>query len=672
MTKHTADRKSAEARILKLREVIAHHNYKYYVENQPEISDKEYDDLYHELDDLEKQHPDLITPDSPTQRVGEQPIGAFPKVVHRVKMLSLDNTYSADELRDFDRRVHKLLPDEEVEYVVELKIDGVAISLTYENGAFKLGATRGTGKEGEDITANLRTIHQIPLRLHETPAPVFEARGEVYMPIAGFRKVNEQRESEGLPLFANPRNAANGSLHLLDPKLIAKRPLNLFCYAVGYVEGSSFKTQWEILETLKDAGLPVNPNNKLCKSIDEVIDRCNELGKMRAKLPYWIDGTVIKVNSTDQQRRLDETAKAPRWMISYKYEPEQAETTVKSVTVQVGKSGVLTPVANLEPVVLSGTTVQRATLHNFEEVARKDVRVGDRVIIEKAGEIIPQVVHVVKDKRKHGAEPIKPPSQCPVCGSAAEKDENGVFWRCTYALCPAQTKQLLWHFTRRDAMDIEGFGPALLDQLVDEGLVKDVADLYAISKEQIAGLERMGEKSAQNLIDALQGSKQRPLHALIAGLGMRHVGTRSAQLLAEHFGTLNKLASATPEELQKAQDVGPVVAKSIHDFFQNGRTRKTVEKLKKAGLNMEEKVERAAKQTLSGKTVVVTGTLAGYSRKEAEDLIHKLGGKAASSVSKKTDLVIGGESPGSKADKAKELGVKIIDEAEFRKMLDQK
>jgi DNA ligase (NAD+) len=584
-------------------------------------------------------------------------------------MMSLDNTYSADELRDFDRRVRKLLPGEEVEYVVELKIDGVAVSLLYENGAFVQGATRGDGVTGEDITANLRTIHQIPLHLHKVPAPVFEARGEVYMPIAGFRKVNEQRENEGQPLFANPRNAAAGSLHLLDPRLTARRPLNIFCYAVGYVEGKTFSTHWEILDTLKTAGLPVNPHNKLCKSIDDVIDRCNELGKTRDKLPYWIDGTVIKVNSADQQRRLGMTAKAPRWMISYKYEPEQAETTVMSVTVQVGKSGVLTPVANLEPVVVSGTTVQHATLHNFEEVARKDVRVGDRVIIEKAGEIIPQVVHVLKEKRKAHAEPIKPPKKCPVCGSPAEKDENGVFWRCTYALCPAQTKQLLWHFTRRNAMDIEGFGPALLDQLVDEGLVKDVADLYALKKEPLADLERLGEKSAQNLIDALDESKKRPLHALIAGLGIRHVGTRSAQLLAEHFRTLDKLAAATPDELQKVPDTGPVVATSIHDFFQNDRTKKTIEKLKKAGLNLEEKVERTGEQKLFGKTVVVTGTLAHYSRQEIEDLIHKLGGKAASSVSKKTDLVVVGESPGSKADKARELGVRIVDEAEFRRMI---
>jgi DNA ligase (NAD+) len=584
-------------------------------------------------------------------------------------MLSLDNTYNAGDLEDFDRRVRKLLPGEKVEYVVELKIDGVAVSLRYEKGILAQGATRGNGVVGEDITANLRTIRQIPLRLRSVPGPVFEARGEVYMPAAGFRKVNEQREAEGEPLFANPRNAAAGSLKLLDPRITAARPLQIMCYAVGYTEGVTFSGHMEILAALRRVGLPVNPHHKLCRNIGEVMAACDEFEELRDRLPYQIDGTVIKVNSIAQRERLGATSKAPRWMISYKYEAEEAETTLLKVEVQVGKSGVLTPVAHLDPVLLAGTTVKHATLHNFDEVARKDIRVGDRVVIEKAGEIIPQVVRVVKEKRRPGLKPIQPPSKCPQCGSAVEKDEGGVFWRCTYALCPAQTKQQIVHFARRSSMDIEGFGPAIVDQLVDTGLVKNVADLYSLKKEELVRLERMGEKSAENLLRALEESKGRPLHALIAALGIRHVGTRAAELLASHFCTLDKLAAASKEELLRVPEVGPVVAESIVGFFAKDRTKKAIAKLKAAGLTLEEKVERPARQPLAGMAVIVTGALAHYARREVEELIRKLGGRAASSVSKSTDLVVVGESPGSKLDKAKELGVKVVDEAGFRKLI---
>jgi len=652
-----------------LREEIRRHNHLYYVEARPEISDREYDRLYQRLVDLERAHPELVTPDSPTQRVGAEPVSEFAQVPHRVPMLSMDNTYSAEEVREFDARLRRLLPGEEIEYVVEIKIDGVALSLRYEDGLLVQGLTRGNGRVGEDITANVRTIAQVPLRLRWTPAPVFEVRGEVYMSRLAFARVNEQREADGEPPFANPRNATAGSLKLLDPRITARRPLRLFCYATGEVQGVTFATHTEMLGALVRAGLPVNTHWTLCRTLDEVLDACRRFEDLRDDLDYQIDGAVIKVNDLAQRERAGATSKAPRWMIAYKFEPDRAETILRSVEAQVGKSGVLTPVAHLDPVELSGTVVRHATLHNYDEIARKDIRVGDRVLIEKAGEIIPQVVEVLHEKRPKGAAAIAPPSACPACGGEVRKDEGGVFWRCTYPLCPAQAKQQIRHFASRIGMDIEGLGPALIDQLVDRGLVKDVADLYYLDRKTLTGLERMGERSADNLVRAIAESKGRGVRALIAALGIRHVGARAAEILAEHYGNMDALAAADEKDLAEIHEIGEVMARSIVDFFANPRTREVIAKLKKAGVRMAAKARPLAAQALAGMRVVVTGTLEHYTRQQAEEAIQRHGGRPASSVSAKTDLVVVGDSPGSKYEKARALGVPTVDEAEFRRLI---
>jgi len=662
-------RKEDPAQVIeRLREEIRRHNHLYYVEAHPEISDREYDRLYQRLVDLERAHPELVTPDSPTQRVGAEPVSEFVQVPHRVPMLSMDNTYSAEEVREFDARLRRLLPGEEVEYVVEIKIDGVAVSLRYEDGLLVQGLTRGNGRVGEDITANVRTIGQVPLRLRWTPGPVFEVRGEVYMSRRGFVRVNEQREAEGEPLFANPRNATAGSLKLLDPRITARRPLRLFCYDVGEVVGASFATHAEVLAALARTGLPVNEHWTLCRTLDEVLAACTRLESLRDDLDYQVDGAVIKVNDLAQRERLGATSKAPRWMIAYKFEPERAETTLRSVEAQVGKSGVLTPVAHLDPVELSCTTVRNATLHNYDEIARKNIRVGDRVLIEKAGEIIPQVVEVLRDKRPPDAKKISPPTACPACGGEVKKDEGGVFWRCTYPLCPAQTKQQIRHFAGRGGMDIEGLGPAVIDQLVDRGLVKDVADLYHLDRETLVSLERMAAKSADNLVRAVAESRNRGLRALIAALGIRHVGARAAEILAEHYGSLDALAAADEKDLAQIHEIGEVMARSIVDFFANPRTKRVIARLKKAGVRMSEHARPRTERALEGMRVVVTGTLEHYTRKEIEEVILRHGGRPASSVSAKTDLVVVGDSPGSKYERARALGVRIVDEAQFRRL----
>jgi len=661
-------KEQAKRRIEELRELIRYHDRKYYVENAPEISDYEYDQLVKELEKLEARFPDLVTPDSPTQRVGGEPVEGFPTVRHRQPMLSIANTYSARELEQFDQRVRRLLKGEKVEYVAEPKIDGVAVSLTYERGRLVLGATRGDGVTGEDITANIRTIRAIPLRLHAKERPaLLEVRGEVYMSFDAFRKCNEEREEAGEPRFANPRNAAAGSLKLLDPRITARRNLLFFAHSLGAHEGIEFRSQFEFLEAAARFGLPVNPHRKLCPSIQEVIRLTQEWQELHKTQPYQWDGMVVKVNSLDQQRRLGATSKAPRGLVAYKFPPEEAVTRLVRVDVQVGKTGVLTPVARLEPVQLSGTTVQNATLHNFDEIARKDIRVGDEVIIEKAGEIIPQVVGV---KRRHGRRPIKPPSRCPVCGGPVEKDPGGVYYRCTYPLCSAQLKQRLIYFASRHAMDIEGMGPALVDQLVDRGLVKDVADIYSLRPEQIAGLERMGKKSAHNVCRAIAESRKRDLNRLITALGVRHVGTHAAEILARHFGSMDRLARATVEELREIPEVGDITARSVVEFFSRPETEKVIRKLAQAGVNMKSLAPRPARDgPLKGKTLVVTGTLKNYSRQEIEEKIASLGGRAASSVSRKTDYVIVGESPGSKLDKARQLGVPTLTEEEFERLI---
>ena len=655
-------------KIKSLREQIRKHDYLYYVLNQPQIPDQEYDRLFSELKKLEQQHPQLITPDSPTQRISDRPIEGFAQVKHAIAMLSIDNTYSDEELQDFDQRVEKGLGTKNYSYVVELKIDGLAVSLRYEKGILALGATRGDGEKGDDVTNNIRTIRAIPLSLQGDVPDVLETRGEVYMPKKAFEKLNEERERQELPLFANPRNAAAGSLKLLDAKITAQRKLSFFAYALGETSKPFAKTHYESLEKFKKIGLPVNPNIKKAVDINEVIEICNQWEKKRLELPYQIDGMVIKVDRFDQHDILGATGRAPRWCMSYKYAAEQAQTKVLSIDVQVGKTGNLTPVANLQPVLLAGTTVKRASLHNFDEIDRLDVRIGDTVIIEKAGEIIPQVIEVKKEFRPAGAKPFKPPVKCPICGSKVEKDPDGVYIRCTSPNCSAQLKEKLLYFAGRDQMDIENLGPALIEQLVDGGFVKDFADLYKLDVKTLAELERMAQKSAQNVIDGIEKSKSRTLGRLISALGIRHVGSQNAEILAEHFGSIDSLKKATIEELSKIDQIGPVMAKSIYEYFHDIANLKIVDKLIAAGINPKHKQTKHSDK-LAGKTFVVTGTLEYFSRTQIEQTIKENGGKISSSVSKNTDYVLAGTEPGSKIDKANRLGIEIINEQQFLKMI---
>jgi DNA ligase (NAD+) len=666
-----------EKRAAELRQLINHHNYLYYVEAKPEISDREFDKLLEELQQIEAKHPELVTPDSPTQRVGGEPIGSFVTVRHREPMLSIDNTYNEDELREFDRRVRKGLSGEKVRYVVELKIDGVAISLSYEQGRFTVGATRGDGERGDDVTHNLKTIHGLPLRLRaEQPPALFEARGEVYMALAELARVNREREAQDLEPYANPRNLTAGTLKLLDPKQCAKRRLRLFSYALGAVEGVSVKTHLESLELLRRFGFPVNPHIEAFDNIDEVIAYCGSWSEKRHELPYETDGMVIKLNDLDQRRRLGMTSKAPRWVVAYKFAAEQALTKLLKIEVQVGKTGTLTPVAHLEPVRLAGTTVSRASLHNADEIARKDIRVGDMVVVEKAGEIIPYVIRSEPAARTGAEKVFHFPSKCPVCSSAVERDEGGVYYRCTGATCPAQLKERLRFYAHRNSMDIEGLGEALCDQLVDAGLVKSVPDIYRLTEKQLLELERMGKKSAQNLLAGIEASKERGLTRVLTGLGIRHVGETVADLLAQEFHDVDALQSASAETLSSVKGIGPILARSIHEYFHNAAGRKIIEDLRAAGVKLSEtpraRPEAAGDLPLSGKTIVVTGTLSHYGRDEIERLIRELGGKPAGSVSKKTDFVVAGDKAGSKLDKAKELGVTVLTEEEFRKMIAQK
>jgi DNA ligase (NAD+) len=676
------NRTEAQKRIADLRERIRRHDYLYYVLAKPEISDREYDKLYAELKNLEEQFPDLVTPDSPTQRVGGQPLKEFKPVRHAVPMMSLDNTYNIEELREFDNRVRKLLPGEAVEYVLEPKIDGVSITLIYEDGKFMTGATRGDGTTGDDITANLKTIRSIPLSLIPHPSSLIprllEVRGEVYMKIANFEKLNAEREKAGEPLFQNPRNTTAGSLKQLDPAIVAQRPLNAVFYAiadVGQASSLSIRTQADVLEALKKLGLPTHHYWWVCKDIEEVIAHAEELQKIESKLPFEIDGAVVKVNDLTQWKRLGSTAKAPRYAIAYKYSHEQAQTKLNAITVQVGRTGTLTPVAELEPVFLAGSTISRATLHNEEEIKRKDIRIGDTVIVEKAGEVIPAVVGVVMEKRPRGTKEFKLDEhigdKCPACGGPVRRDPEFVAWRCENIACPAQLKRTLEHFASRAAMDIEGMGEVLVTQLVDKNLVHDVADIYSLTVEQLAELERMAEKSATNIVNAIAESKNRELWRLINGLGILHVGEGAARKLSGHFRDLDALAAASVEELQQAEDVGPVMAESIHDFFRNPRNKAVIEKLREAGLRMKESGVRSQKTegAFVGKTVVVTGTLSKFSRDAAKEELRKRGANVTDSVSKKTDYLIVGKDAGSKLDKARALGVKTLTEQEFLEML---
>lgn len=658
-------------RIEQLRRLIREHDYRYYVLGQPAISDMEYDQLFAELKALEQANPHLISPDSPTQRVSDRPLEGFPQVRHAIPMMSIDNTYSPEELRVFDQRVARQLAGDSYEYVVELKIDGLAISLCYENGLLVKAATRGDGLVGDDVTANVRTIKAIPLVLLDGKRvpQVFEARGEVYMPNKAFLELNRLRQEAGEPIFANPRNAAAGSLKLLDPRITASRNLSFFGYAIGQSSKPLAETHIEVLSRLKEFGLPVNPHVELAKDIDQVIQICNRWNQKRHELPYQIDGMVVKLNRLDQQLLLGATGRAPRWCIAYKFPAERAQTIVRSIDVQVGKTGILTPVANLDPVRLAGTTVKRASLHNFEEIRRLDVRCGDTVLVEKAGEIIPQVVGVLVDKRPAGTRPFPTPARCPECGQKLVKDEGGVYIRCSNLDCPAQLKERLRYFAGRDQMDIEHLGPAMIDQLVKAGLVKSVADIYYLKKEQLLGLERMAEKSAANILNAIEASKTRPLWRFIAALGIRHIGKQSAQILAEYFGDLQSLMNASVEELSAVEQIGPTTAQSVYDFFHQQRNHKIIERLLAAGVRPQPVQTVRARGPLAGKNVVVTGTLQTFTRQQVLEALRQAGARPSDSVSRKTDYLVAGSEPGSKLDKAQALGIPILTEQQLLEML---
>jgi len=666
-------KKDIKKKIEELRKKIIQHNKKYYIDNKSEISDREYDNLMYELKQLEESYPEFITSDSPTLRVGGEALKEFKTVEHRVPMLSIDNTYSPEEIIEFDKRVRKNLEVDRLNYVVELKIDGVSISLLYENGKFIRGATRGDGFKGDDVTLNIKTIKSLPLKLEArkgTPVPsLFEARGEVYLPAKSFLEINEEKEELGEELFANPRNAAAGSLKLLDSAMVAKRHLDMWVYGVGYTEGMEFQTQSEALIFLKDSGFRVNPSIKKCSSIEKVIEYCNEWQEKRHKLEYDIDGMVIKIDSFSYQRSLGQTSKSPRWMIAYKFPAERKETVLEDILVQVGRTGTLTPVAVLKPIELAGSTVSRASLHNQDEIGRKDVRIGDRVLVEKAGEIIPQIVGVVKNKRKGSEKEFFMPKKCPACGSAVKKLKNEVALRCENMGCPAQLKERIRHFASKEAMNIEGMGDAIVAQLVDKQMVKSYGDIYILKHEELANLERMADKSARNLISAIEKSKANSFNRLVYGLGIRHVGVRSAWILASRFRSLDALASSGIEELQSINEIGPVMAESIFNFFRTEENKKLIEKLRYNGVNTEEKGLSLKSKNLEGKTFVITGSLESFSRNEIEELIRRHGGNASLSVSKNTDYVVAGKEPGSKFEKAKELSVKIINEDEFKQLI---
>ncbi|CAB3394808.1 NAD-dependent DNA ligase LigA [Kyrpidia spormannii] len=666
----------AARRIEELRALIRRYDYHYYVLDDPLVDDAEYDRCMRELVELEARHPELVTPDSPTQRVSGAPSEAFAKVVHREPMLSLANAFSEGDVRDFDRRVRAALPGEDVEYVCELKIDGLAISLRYENGEFVQGATRGDGELGEDITRNLRTIRVLPLRLPERVS--VEVRGEAYMPKKVFLRVNRERDEAGEPAFANPRNAAAGSLRQLDPRVTARRGLSLWMYAAvlgpdGTVPGGPgpFRTHEEILEWLDTLGFPVNPHRRVCRNLEEVFQFLNEGDQLRATLPYDIDGMVIKVNNLDQQNRLGATAKSPRWAMAYKFAPEQAETRLLAIEVSVGRTGVVTPTAVFAPVFLAGTTVSRASLHNEDLIRERDIRIGDIVVVEKAGEIIPEVVRVRADLRTGEEHIFSMPKDCPACGSPLVRLEEEVALRCVNPDCPAQIQEGIIHFASRDAMNIEGLGEALVAQLYREGLIHSVADLYELKREQLVPLERMGAKSADNLLQAIERSKQNSLERLLFGLGIRYIGEKASRVLAAHFKDMDALMEAPSEELLKVPDIGTKMAQSIRVYFGQESARRLIERLRTHGVNMVYRGAEAAPvpSRLAGKTVVLTGTLHAMGRREAQDWVRRLGGKPTESVSRKTDIVIAGEDPGSKLDKARQLGIEVMNEDQFLSIL---
>ncbi len=659
------NKKQAEKKIKDLKEKINYHNYKYYVDNNPVISDYEYDQLLKKLEKLEEKYPDLVTSDSPTQRVGEEPIDEFETVEHIVPMLSLANTYTFDELREFDERVKKNVGD--VEYVVEPKFDGASVALIYEDGKFVRGATRGDGVKGDDVTLNLKTIHSIPLKLREKTLKNIEVRGEVIMPISGFKKYNKDQEKKDGNVFANPRNAAAGSLRQLDPKIVADRPLDIFIYYLAHSE-KNFKTHKEAMEMLKEAGFKISAHLKKVKNIDEAIEYCKKLEEKRDSFDYEIDGTVIKVNSIEKQEKLGSTSKNPRWAISFKFKAKQATTKLNDIDIQVGRTGAVTPVAILEPVEVGGVTVSRATLHNFDELERKDVRIRDHVLVERSGDVIPQVVKSIEDKRDGSEKKKEIPKNCPVCNTKLVRPEDEVAIRCPNKMCPARLKWRIIYYASRNAMDIDHLGESTIDKLLDKGMIENIADLYTLKKENILKLEGFKDKSAENLIDSLEKSKKQDLSRLIYGLGIRHVGKYASQLLASKYNSLDDLSKATEEELKKIDGLGDKSAESIATFFATDENIKLIEKLKKYGVKTE-KEKSSEKQLLDGKTFLFTGGLNNLSRTDASDLVKKKGGMVKSAISKNLDYVVVGENPGSKYDKAKKLDLNIISEEDFMKLV---
>ncbi len=658
------DRADAQQRLAELREQIHRHDYLYHVEARPEIADAEYDALVRELAALEGQFPELVTPDSPTQRVGGTPVDVFRPVEHRVAMLSLDNATTADQLREFEARIGRIMPGATFAYVCEPKIDGLGVALLYERGRFVRGATRGDGRVGEDVTANLRTIRAIPVALRGrlAEAAELEVRGEVYMPRTDFDALNRSLEDAGESVFANPRNAAAGAIRQKDPRITARRPLDIFIYHVSRADQLGLTTHWESIQALRAAGFKTNPHTERCSSLAAVIDYCGRLERDRDGLGYDADGTVVKVDSLEQQRHLGSTMHHPRWAIAFKFAARQATTIIEHIEVGVGKTGILTPVAKLTPVELAGVTIRNVSLHNEDEIRRKDVRMGDTVLLERAGDVIPYVVQVIMSKRPSEATPFHFPSTCPACGGVAFRPEGEAYWRCMNSACPAQLKERLRHFASRRAMDIEGLGEAAVEQLVTKGLVKDFADLYQLTFEQVAELERFADKSASNLIEAIAASRTRGLARLLNALGIRLVGERVAQLLAVRFGALDRLVRASADELAEVHGVGAEIARSVATYFADATNRALTERLAAAGVVTGEKGVADQPRPLAGKTFVLTGTLPTLTREEARDLISRLGGRVTGSVSRKTDYVVAGDAPGSKVDDARRLGVAILDE----------
>ena len=652
-----------------LRSRLREASHRYYVLDAPTLSDAEYDRLFRELEQIEAEHPDLITPDSPTRRVGAAPSEKFAKVTHRRQMMSLANAMTEEEFLEFDGRVHRLLGDDPVRYVVEPKLDGLAVTLTYQNGRFVQGATRGDGLTGEDVTANLRTIKMVPLQLKGSPPPLFEVRGEVFINKRDFVRMNEEREKAGEPTFVNPRNCAAGSLRQLDPRITAQRPLSIFFYETGDAPALQLQTHWEKLSLLRELGLRTNPENELVEGLDAIKDKYRRLLGKRHELPYEIDGSVIKVDSEDQRRRLGAVSRTPRWAVAWKFPAEEEATTVEDIFVSVGRTGALTPVAALEPVHVGGVTVSRATLHNEDELRRKDVRVGDRVFLRRAGDVIPEIVRVIPESRPAGSKPWEMPKQCPACGTPVVREEGEAITRCPNPTCPAKTVSRLRHFASRLAMDIEGLGIETSTQLTETGLVKTPADLYRLTYDQLVDLERFADLSARNLLAAIEASKTRPLRHVIYALGIRMVGEATALALARRFGSLESLLEASVEDLQSVRDVGPEVARQIHDFLAVPEQRETIRQLLAAGVRPQPEQAVAGSGRFAGKTVVLTGTLTQYSRESAKVEIERRGGRVSGSVSRKTDLVVAGEDAGSTLKKAQELGVRVVDENGFKEML---